>query len=477
MTRPNLADSAPYRSTNVSTALDEASCTIEGSIPDYVRGGLFRTAPAIFQGARAEMDHLFDGLALIYAFELEPANARFKQRLLDSEARRAFEAGEAKIGHFGTDSRRSLLSRIFRPIPHITDNTNVHILPIAGDRLLALTESPKQHIIHPESLASEGLFRYDDRLPGAMVMTAHPAYDRARRSIVNVATKFGPRSEILVYRQALGSAKREVVAKTKSFAPPYIHSFGFSSRDVVIFDHSLEVSPIRMLLSNRSFKKALIHSREKECALLRIDTETGKARRYPSESYFCFHVVNQYEDGEDLIVDFIGFDDPSIVEALNIDRLLEGYPTLGARYLRARLRPEPHALQFEELFGAPLEFPGLDRARREGERHRLAYAASMASDAGGIPRSTLVQLDLERGETRRYHEEDYFYGEPVFVADPSSDEEGAGALLSVGGHLNDDRSALLILDAQHFEPIAKIHVERAIPLGFHGSFRRNRGLN
>lgn len=483
MKRPNLADLSPYRSSSPTVALDEAPCTIEGALPDYLRGGLFRTAPAVFKSAYDEMDHLFDGLGLIYSFELGPGNAggagsaRFKQRLLDSEARRDFEEGRGRVGHFGTDSRRSLLSRILKPIPNITDNTNVHILPIAGDQLLALTESPKQHLIHPETLESEGLYAYDDKLPGAMVMTAHPYYDRPSRSLINVATKFGPRSEVLVYRQALGSNKREVVAKYASFAPPYIHSFGCSGRDVVLFDHALEVAPIRMLFSNRSFKKALKHAPQKECALLRLDAETGEARRYPTEEYFCFHVVNQFEDGEDLIVDFIGFDDPSIVDALSVDRLLEGYPTLGARYLRARLGPKPHEARFEEHFAAPIEFPGLDRSRREGARHRLAFGASMRSEqpangARAVPSSTLLQLDLERGETRSYHEPEYFYGEPIFVADPSRDEEGAGVILSVGGHLEEDRAALIVLDAERFEPLAKVEVERAIPLGFHGSFRR-----
>lgn len=472
MTTRNLADYAPYRSSSPSTVLDEATCSIEGTLPDYLRGGLFRTAPAIFKGAKFAVDHLFDGLGLIYAFELEPGRARYKQRLLASETRRDLLEGRYEIGHFGTDSRRPLLQRILKPIPKITDNTNVHIVPISEDALLAMTESPKQHLIDPETLESRGLFQYDDRLPSAMVMTAHPAYERASRSIVNVATKFGPRSELLVYRQPLGSKRREIIARFGTFNPPYIHSFGFSGRDVVIFDHSLKISPIRMLFSNRSFKKAFVHSGKKESALLRIDLETGRTLRYPTEDYFCFHVVNQFESGDELIVDLIGFDAPSIVDALSVDRLLDGYPTLGARYLRARLSRDAHPVKFERLFSERLEFPGLDRSRREGARHLLAFGASMTSDESGRPSSTLVQLNLETGETRHHHDPDYFYGEPIFVADPSEEKEGAGVILSVGGHLEEERSSLIVLDAQRFEPIAKAIVDRSIPLGFHGSFRR-----
>src|SRR5690606_41925203 len=110
--------------------------------------------------------------------------------------------------------------------------------------------------------------------------------------------------------------------------------------------------------------------------------------------------------------------DPSIYDALCVDRLFDGSPTLGARYLRALLSREAHPVKFERLFSERLEFPGRDRSRREGARHLLAFGASMTSDESGRPSSTLVQLNLESGEARHHHDPDYIYGEPIFVAEP-----------------------------------------------------------
>ena len=36
---------------------------------------------------------------------------------------------------------------------------------------------------------------------------------------------------------------------------------------------------------------------------------------------FCFHHVNAFEDGDDLTVDLLAYDDASVVRALTLDRL------------------------------------------------------------------------------------------------------------------------------------------------------------
>ncbi len=60
--------------------------------------------------------------------------------------------------------------------------------------------------------------------------------------------------------------------------------------------------------------------------------------------------------------------------------------------------------------------------------------------------------------------------EPVFV--PRSDQEGDGYLLVVVYRVAEDRSDVVILDAQHTDeaPLAVIKIPHRIPFGFHGNF-------
>ena len=64
-------------------------------------------------------------------------------------------------------------------------------------------------------------------------------------------------------------------------------------------------------------------------------------------------------------------------------------------------------------------------------------------------------------------------GEPIFV--PRSDDapEGQGFLLSVVYRAEEDRSDLLILDAENVErePLATVHLPHRVPGGFHGNWR------
>src|SRR5690606_32254606 len=135
--------SAPERS--------EAAVRVEGTLPSWLEGRLIRTAPALFELGRFRAEHWFDGLGMLYAFELG-AEPKFKQRLLRSRALEDAESGKLSVGTFATDTKRSLLARILRPIPEITDNTNVNVLPWRDGRWLAMTESPHQYLVDPETL-------------------------------------------------------------------------------------------------------------------------------------------------------------------------------------------------------------------------------------------------------------------------------------------------------------------------------------
>jgi len=62
--------------------------------------------------------------------------------------------------------------------------------------------------------------------------------------------------------------------------------------------------------------------------------------------------------------------------------------------------------------------------------------------------------------------------EAVFVPRSASAREGEGFLLFPVYRWAEDRSDVVILDAQNVEraPLATIHVPHRIPLGFHGNY-------
>src|SRR6478609_10843760 len=149
---------------------------LEGRLPEWLNGRLVRTCPAVFELPAWRAQHWFDGLCLLYSFQLAQGSVTFRERLLESEAERAALAGQRDTAAFGTSMRRPFWRRLFQPKPRTTDNANVNVIPFRGD-LLVMTESVHQYLADVVSLESKGVRKLDDALTGLSSITAHPQYD------------------------------------------------------------------------------------------------------------------------------------------------------------------------------------------------------------------------------------------------------------------------------------------------------------
>jgi beta,beta-carotene 9',10'-dioxygenase len=447
---------------------EELPVRVTGALPDWLKGQLMRTAPAQFARNGMPIDHWFDGHALMYTFELGQG-VHFRQRLLESDALSEADRGRNRRTTFGTDAQRSFLRRLFSPVPEATDNANVNVVPWQG-QWLAMTEGPHQHRIDHESLRSLGHYRYEDDLPRGMIMSAHPHYDAGIKSLVNVGTVFGPSSALHVFHQGKDQKRREIEGTLKLKRAPYLHSFGLTPRHAVLVDHPLRVNPVRMLFSNKAFIRHFTWDAKDSTKLWLLDRRQGTFRCYETDPLFCFHTVNAFEDGEDVILDFLAYPDASPIDALYADVLLEKLPDFRPRLLRARLTPAATTAKLEPLADVEFEFPQIAYQRCHGQRERYVWGTALYPREPDLFRSEIVKVDTARGEVRRFDQDELSYGEPVFVPRPGAVDEDDGVLLAVGSDADAERSRLLVLSASSLEPIARCDLALNIPLGFHGNF-------
>jgi carotenoid cleavage dioxygenase-like enzyme len=461
---------APFRWTRRSETT--LPTHVEGELPSWLCGDLVRTAPAVFELGEWRAEHLFDGLGLVYGFSFAADGVRFKQRALACQFAQDVTRERPRLTSFATPTRRTLLQRLLRPIPSITDNANVNIVPWQGG-WLAMTEAPNQHVIDGDTLASRGLYRHDDELPKKLGMSAHPHFDFERRALVNVGFTYGPKNELWVFRQHEQSHRRELEGKLALERPPYVHAFGLTPRHVVLIDHPYRLNPLRLLFTNRPFIEPFAWQPERGTRLLRLDRQSGRWTEYQTDPLFCFHTVNTYEDGEDTVLDLLAHDDPSVVRALGREALGRGLPSLAPRFVRARMRPGKRHVELEALTPQGFEFPIIPYRARNGRAYQAVWGARLHAQGSGGPASEVVRVDVERGQTARFAESGMSYGEPVFVPRPGAERDD-GVLLSVGSHAHEDRAVLAVLRADTLEPLAHVHVGLSIPLGFHGTFAARR---
>jgi carotenoid cleavage dioxygenase-like enzyme len=444
---------------------------MEGTLPEWLKGDLVRTAPAVFSSGSWRANHWFDGLGLIYGFSLGP-DVSFRQRLLESDTLQDVSAGRNSHMTFGTPTSRTLLHRLIHPIPSITDNANVNIVPWE-DRWLALTESPHQHVIDGSDLRSRGLYRYEDKFPRFFMMSAHPHFDARNNALINVGTHLSAKSEIHICRHEPGSRKRVSEGSLSFASPPYIHSFGLSPRYAVVIEHPFHLKKAASLLfSNKEFADHFSWRPEHGTRFWTLDRTTRAWRAYEAPSLFCFHTVNQFERADELVLDLVAYDDAQIISDLVSSKIdSQGLPDLTPRLLRVRLPAHGTKAVVEPLWGARFEVPRISYQRHSGQPYTIVWGAAVRKVPGGDPWSSqLIKQDLSTGHRHTFDGDGFIFGEPVFVPKQGSTREDEGVILTVGGHATQERSALAVLDAASMEPIARAEVNVSLPFGFHGNF-------
>ena len=90
--------------------------------------------------------------------------------------------------------------------------------------------------------------------------------------------------------------------------------------------------------------------------------------------------------------------------------------------------------------------------------------------------NTVCHYDFEKNiEESYYAGKNYFVGEALFTPKHKDAAEGEGYIMFLRYNLTENKSEVLILDAQHLSagPIAKVIIPRRIEYDFHGSIIRD----
>lgn len=437
---------------------------VQGTLPEWLRGTLMRTAPALYALGEWTAGHWFDGLALLYAFEVRSDGVGFQQRLLQSESYRELERGDASRASFDTQMKRGFWNRLFHPIPRTTDNTNVNVVPWE-DAWLAMTETSHQQVIDPKTLETRGTYRFRDGLDRT-VLSAHAFPNPGvAKSLVNVGSEMSITNALLVYRQSAGNPTRTIEGRVKLERLPYVHSFGVSEHFATLIDHPFTVLPRDMLWSERGFITHFEWKPERATRLWLMDRRTGTSTPYETDAFFCFHAINQFEEGDDVVLDLLTWKDPTIIGQLKTELLAKGHPPVESKWVRARLKKGQKKVDLEPMHAQPFEFPVVNLKRSFAKKTEVVWGATISGDDAAV-------VKVVHGQpAKRFHSAGWTHGEPVMVPRPGATSDDDGVLLAVACHADGVRSALFVIDAKDLTEVARVELNVGLPLGFHGSFR------
>jgi beta,beta-carotene 9',10'-dioxygenase len=449
---------------------------VRGAIPSWLKGVLLRTGPAKFEIGDDRYNHWFDGLAMLHRFAFAGGRVGYANRFLRSRAYcDGMKQGKIVAREFATNPRLTLFERIADFFsPRFTDNCNVNTGRFDGD-FLALTEIPPPLRFDPGTLETLGAYPYDDALSGH-VSIAHPHFDFQRLRQYSYLLEFGRMSAYHLYSVAAGARSRTRLATIAVREPAYMHSFGMTTRYLVLSEFPLVVNPLALRFSGKPFICNYHWRPERGLLFHVVEKETGRivktARGAPS---FGFHHVNAFETGDALAIDIVCYPDPAIIERLYLDRLRADRPETAVVGKLTRfwidLGGDKDARD-EVLSDTAFDLPRIDYQGHSGRSYRYVYG--VGADALGDFADRLVKLDLEKNQTASWIEEGCYPGEPVFAPASNAAQEDDGVVLSVVLDARRKTSFLLILDASSYAELARAETPHPIPFGFHGNYFEER---
>ncbi|MHB1139969.1 MAG: carotenoid oxygenase family protein [Microthrixaceae bacterium] len=440
----------------VRDELDVADLAVTGRIPESLRGAYLRNGPNP-EFAPLTRYHVFDGDGMVHSVHFEAGRARYRNRYVESAGLLA----ERRAGHalFGG------LAEFRMPPPEVAEtagmmkNTaNTHIVSHAG-RLFALMEAAKPTELLGD-LSTVGEWDYDGALHGPM--TAHPKEDPDTGELLFFG--YNPFPPYLRFHQVdpSGSLVRSVDIDLP--APVMMHDFAVTRRRVVFFDLPA-VFDLDAMLSGGA---AVSWRPDNGARIGVLDRERPEAGVTWTEvdPFFVFHFLNAHDDGDAVVVDGCRADHMTVAFG---DEVLEGSPRPSLH--RWRIDPRAGTVTERALDDRAADFPRVND-RFAGRPTRYGYVShSREWDGDGIAFDGVTKHDLDAGTSVTHlYGPHALCGEAVFAPDPDRGAEDDGFLLNFVHDTDVDRSSLVIVDAPTMEEVARVHLPRRVPFGFHGSW-------
>lgn len=462
---------------------------IEGEIPQELDGTLLRNGPGLLDIGGYPIAHPFDGDGMVSAIAFRGGRAHYRNRFVRTQGYvEEQKAGKPLYrGVFGTQKPGGWLANLFDL--RIKNLANTHII-YWGDRLLALWEGAEPHRLDPQTLETLGLDHLDGLLKPGQAFSAHPKIDphgdRTNPCLVNFSIQPGLKSQLTIWElNRNGQPLRQSTHEIPGFC--FIHDFAITPQYYVFFQNPVSFNPFPFFLGLRGPGECINFDRQNPTHVWVIPRQGNQPiKKIEVNSGFVFHHVNAFEEGNQIVVDSIGYESFPEVEPASDFRYTDFNQLAPSQLWRFRLDLNhkrgdnaPHPWRDRQLLESRCcEFPQI-HPQWVGKSHRYVYLGAAHHHQGSAPLQGILKRDNQSGETQFWSAAPHgFVSEPVFIPQPGSEVEDRGWLISIVYESQKHRSDIIILDAQNLErgPTARLHLQHHIPYGLHGSWISNQQL-
>lgn len=467
---------------NVDEELDDVLLRpVRGSVPPELRGTLYRNIVGRSERGGIRFQHPFDGDGMIVSVRFTNDGVIMRNRFVRTEGWQAEEkAGEILYrGVFGTQKPGGPLANAFDL--RMKNIANTHVVQL-GDQLLALWEAAGPHALDPVTLETRGLSSLDGVLKPKEPFSAHPRFDPGHHGtprMVTFGVTAGPFSKIRLFEFATEGPEAGRLMNNREDTFPgfaFLHDFAITPNWAIFLQNAVDFNPLPFVFGLKGAGECLKSKVGGNAKWWLIPRDSGAfagqaPRILDGPTGFVFHHINAWEEGEDVIVDSIHYDDYPAIEEGKDFREIDWSTVPGAKLKRCRINMAEGGTKTTSLAERYGEF-ALVNPSKEGLFAKYAWYAGVANDAGNSPTKSILKLDLVNGGRLVWNGGPReFVGEPVMVPRPGSDAEDDGWVVTLVWNGNRGAATdLLILNAHDLSEQAVLELPIAIPHGLHGSW-------
>ncbi|WP_427158258.1 carotenoid oxygenase family protein [Aliinostoc sp. HNIBRCY26] len=437
---------------------------ISGSIPDRLRGTLYRNGAARLERGGVRVGHWFDGDGAILAVKFTDAGASAVYRYVQTTGYQAETvAGKFLYGNYGMTAPGAIWNQWLRPVKHAA-NTSVLALP---DKLLALWEGNHPYALDLETLETQGL----DNLGGldqGLAYSAHPKVDPHTGEIFNFGVTPSVNAVLNIYKS---NYTGKILQKNKFTLEgfPVIHDFVLAGQYLIFFAPPVRINVMPVLFGVGTYSDSMKWQPELGTEILVFDRETlTLVSRAKTEPWYQWHFANGYVDPSGtVIIDFARYQDFQTNQYLKEVAAGETHTLAETTLTRVQLQPQTGKVTaIETLLDRTCEFPLVPKAN-VGQASRYTYM-SITRPGTDISQEILNAIARFDHKTQTLTEanpgENFYPSEPILVED---------WVLTVVYDGNSHRSEVWIYDCDRLdqEPICKLELPSVIPHSFHGTWK------
>lgn len=433
---------------NYAPVLDEIETfdlPVVGSIPKQLDGRFLRNGANPAHGTTM---HWFAGDGMIHGIRLRDGRAEwYRNRWVRTKALAGADRMDALTGTM--DLTVGL--------------ANTHVVPFAGNRILALEEGSLPNELTPD-LDTLGPVDFGGKLTTPFTAHPHVCAETGEMHFFGYELLKAPYT---TYHVADASGQLIHSQPIDVPGPTMVHDFALSRNYAIFLDLPVTFSLEQAMLGGMPF--GWDEGYGSRIGLLHRDKARQGAQPvwFDVDLCYIFHILNAWDDGGSTV--WLDAGRHASMWKGNADQFEPCY------MWRYRFDLETGKVHEEQLDDVSHAFPRLDD-RRVGLKNRYGWAVAprTPSDNEGFEgASVIAKFDLDQQTIGRYDlGPNAMFGEPTFVPASDSAGEDEGYVMMYVHDRAANSSAFVILDGSDTSapPIATVPLPQRVPAGFHGSW-------